>query len=337
MHTVQDRNQADLKAMELMNDQAATLQSFDISKQVMDRIYRTVERKSLRAPSLRMRPRAAVPAMAIILVLGASVTAYAATQYLEFRNSKGEVVMKTGQAGETSEKYTALLSEYVTQVQDQLQPGDYAAYYVKDDFIKQMDQSNPVKFTYKEQQFKSFSSLQDEISRTSAPALQPVTALPAGYQFDYGYVYPSDMFPSLLHDQNYQAITNELVAEANSSTIENKVFVQKMEWNKAGFTLARYTNGEDQITVSVRAYDPATTLTTIIQNDSDSAEKITLNGVEAYYIDLNEKSRQTFQMKHRLGWMDEANHLYFEIYDSENSQLTKQALVDLAVDVLEAK
>ncbi|WP_281272008.1 hypothetical protein [Paenibacillus cellulosilyticus] len=40
-------------------------------------------------------------------------------------------------------------------------------------------------------------------------------------------------------------------------------------------------------------------------------------------------------MKHLLGWLNETNHLYYEIYDNVDSSLSKQEFVAIAENVLD--
>lgn len=78
--------------------------------------------------------------MILLFVVGASVTGYAASQYLEFRNSKGAVVLNTAKTPtetDASKTYTSTYERWNEEVKRRLQPGEYAAYYVKDDSMNQ--------------------------------------------------------------------------------------------------------------------------------------------------------------------------------------------------------
>ncbi|WP_223069101.1 DUF4367 domain-containing protein [Paenibacillus caui] len=332
--TFQDES---LKKMDLLPEKALAIQAFDVTDKVMDQVYQMEQRKEGLTAKMRLRPGIAAPTMILFLVLGASFTGYAASQYLEFRNSNGDVVLNTAKADEPtdfSKQYTELLGMYSQQVKDRLQPGEFAAYYVKDDFINNADKQNPVKFEYKWAEFSSFSSLQDEIKRTQAPLLNNPSHLPDGYLFDYGYVYPAVMYPNLLEDVEYRTLADELIQESESAPAGEKLFMKKLNWEKADFTLARYAKGDDYVNISVRTVNPDSKLTTVIQKDQDSAEKLTIKGTEVFYIKSGETNQSSNARKNWIGWRDDNNHLLYEIYDNQDSQLTKQDLMKIAEDVL---
>lgn len=336
-NTIEDKS---LKTMDLLSGSEPVFRTFDVTDKVMNRISNKADRKRGWMAAVRLRPGFAVPAMITFLVLGASVTGYAASQYLELRNSKGDVILDTAKAPESTDfitKYTQLLAEYVGQAKEQLQPGEFAAYYIKDDFIEQADQANPVKFTYKENKFSSFSSLHKEIQRTGAPSFSNPSRLPDGYQFEYGYVYPAEnLSVDLLDNAEYRTLADELRQEAEKAPSGDKLFMKKLSWDKADFTLARYAKGSDTITISVRNIGPGSKLT-VIQNDQDYAEKLNINGMEVFYINSGETTGPVIASTHRLGWMDDSNHLLYEIYDNQGSRLAKEDLVKIAEDLLASR
>ncbi|WP_150265189.1 DUF4367 domain-containing protein [Paenibacillus tepidiphilus] len=346
MRNVQRMDQEQgLRAMDLLPEEAAKLQSFDITGKVMEQVNRKSGRAGNRRTAttgkgtrMRMRKGFAVPAMALACVLGLSVTGYAASQYLEFRDSKGAVVMNTAQAPVASESfqtYTQLWNQYNQEVKASLQPGEYAAYYVKDDIINQYDQENPVKFAYHEAKFRDLSSLQAEIRRTDAPALTVPSILPDGYQFDYGYVYPDKSYPDYLKNAEYSALADELIQQAEAAPSGQLLFTKKVDWSHSDFTLAQYANGDDSFTITVREYSPDTTLTSIMQNEQDTAEKLNLSSTEAYYIKSGETSPSG--KSNQVGWMDDSTHLFYQIYDNPGSPLTREDLTSIAAEIISAQ
>lgn len=335
-NTLEDES---LKQMDLLTGSVSRVQAVDVTDKVMSQIYQKAERKHSLNAKMRLRPGLAVPAMITFLVLGASVTGYAASQYLEIRNHKGDVILATAQAPEPTEfttKYTELLAGYVEQVQEQLQPGEFAAYYVKDDIMEQADQANPVKFTYKEAKFTSFGSLQKEIQRTGAPSFNPPSHLPDGYQFDYGYVYPEEnLSVELLNNAEYRTLADQLRQEAEAAPAGDKLFIQTLDWDRADFTLARYTKGSGGITISVRNLGAGSRLT-VFQNNQDQAEKLSINGTDVFYINSSKATDPVLASNHRLGWLDDKSHLLYQIYDNQESKLTKEELVTIAEELLAA-
>jgi hypothetical protein len=323
-----------LKGMDLLPEESLAVHAFDVTDKVMAR----VQQKSRHQPGwiarMRLRPGITIPVMLLIFVAGLSVTGYAASQYLEFRNSKGDVILNTDTAREEDEsdkKYTELFHMYQQLALDQLQPGEYAAYYVKDDFINSRDQWNPVKFIYKQGRFSSLGSLQEEIGRTQAPPLNIASKLPEGYQFEYGDVYPAAWSPELRKSDKYRALKDSLIRKAESAPAGEKVFIQKLNWEKADATRARYVKGDDYVEIRVSSIDSDTKEITVYQNERDTAEKLMIHGQQAFYMRSDGEGQLGF--KNRLGWRDDSRHLFYEIIDNRDSELNKQDLVKIAEDL----
>lgn len=329
-----------LKQMDLLPEEAAKVQAFDITDKVMAQISgessRTGDTKA--AGKLRMRKSFAVPAMVAACVLGLSVTGYAASQFLELRGGNGKVVVNTVQAPAASEEsatYTQLWNQYYQEVKDSLQPGEYAAYYVKDEIINQADEVNPVKFAYQEARFNSFTGLQAEIARTDAPELSAPSAIPDGYTFAYGYVYPKQSYPDGLKDPEYRAIAEGLIRQADKAADSQKLFIRKLDWSQADFTFAQYSKGEHTLTITVRQSGPEVMLTNVMQSEQDTAEKLSIHGTEAYYIKSSANSPSG--KSNHLGWLDESKHLFYQIYDDPGSPLSKADLEQVAASLQNAR
>lgn len=328
-----------LKEMDLLNE--AEFQNFDVTDKVMTRVRKLAVHKRGLDARARIRHRVVVPGLTAMFVLGVSVTGYAASQYIEFLNNKGEVVLNTAVAKEPTDfvtNYTNRLGFYTNQIKEQLQPGDYVAYYLKDELINNADKLNPVKFEYKWIEYSNFSSLQAEITRTQAPVLKSITHLPQGYQFDYGYVYPADLYTNHLADAAYLKLTDELKRQAErqaeSSSDEQRVYIQKLNWNKADFSLARYVKGKNVVTVTATRIFPDSKVT-IFQDDQAKAEKLNIQGNEVYYIQSDNRDRETTSVTyHRIGWRDDHNHLLYEISNNADSDLAKEDLVKIAEEML---
>lgn len=85
-----------LKEMDLLIEEE--FQNFDVTDKVMTRVHKlAVHKRGLHARA-RVRQRVVVPGLTAMFVLGVSVTGYAASQYIEFLNHKGEVVLNTAAA-----------------------------------------------------------------------------------------------------------------------------------------------------------------------------------------------------------------------------------------------
>ncbi|KAA8745531.1 DUF4367 domain-containing protein [Paenibacillus sp. UASWS1643] len=327
-----------LKEMDLLIEEE--FQNFDVTDKVMARVHNLAVHKRGLDARAKVRQRVVVPGLTAMFVLGVSVTGYAASQYIEFLNHKGEVVLNTAAAKEPTDfitTYTNRLEFYTNQIKEQLQPGDYVAYYVKDELINNADKSNPVKFEYKWIEYSNFSSLQAEIKRTQAPVLNSITHLPQGYQFDYGYVYPADLYTNHLADPAYLKLTDDLKKQAESSSDGQRLYIKKLNWNKADFSLARYVNGKNIVTVTATKIFPDSKVT-IFQNDQAKSEKLNIRGNEVYYIQSDTRDRETNSGTfHRIGWRDDHNHLLYEISNNADSNLSKEDLFKIAEEMITSR
>lgn len=329
---IQDEN---LKQMSMIDPDKAA-RDFDVTDHVMKRVLALSDRKPRLAARLRMRPGVALTSLILFVVMGASVTGYAASQYVELQNAKGETVLKTAKAEETTDfaQYLAKRMEpYRQSVLSQLNPGEYAAYYVKDDVMNKADANNPIQFEYKRVDYKSFGSFAQEMKRTQAPVIHEPSRLPQGYRFDYGYVYPKFMYPQMSSDKDYVRLKNELIKQSESAAKGEKLFIKKLEWDQADFSYARYAKGSDYLVISARTLFPDSKLT-VFQNEQDTAEKVSIKGSDTYYIQSEPTQGAGFKSKNRLGWIDADRRLLFEIYDNSASKLNKQDLVDIAEDLI---
>lgn len=88
------------------------------------------------------------------------------------------------------------------------------------------------------------------MTRTQAPVLKALIHLPEGYQYDYGYVYPTDMFTGHLKDPSYRKLADDLIRQFESPPEGGRLFIQKLNWDKADFSLARYVKGKNYVNVT---------------------------------------------------------------------------------------
>jgi hypothetical protein len=122
--------------------------------------------------------------------------------------------------------------------------------------------------------------------------------------------------------------------QAKAAPEGEHLFIQKLSWDKSDTSFARYARGNDYVNITVTKYTPEVTKTTIMQNEQDSAEQLTIKGTKAYYIRASKTSNPLEAGKNRLGWLDEKRRLHFNISDNQDSPLTKEDLVKIAEDLL---
>ncbi|MBE9913328.1 DUF4367 domain-containing protein [Paenibacillus donghaensis] len=324
---------------EMANRQTETMmQNFDVADKVMERISQSGRQQRTAKP--RFRPGVGLTAMIVFIVLSASVTAYAASQYIEIKNSKGETILETSKRDGTEIDYdkniVKRLDVYRKRVMDQLKPGEFVAFYVNDDVINKGNELDPINIDYKPVKYKSFDDFQDEMKRTRSPLallLKEPIQVPEGYHFDFGYVHPA--FPT--YDEK-KKVMEELIDQAKSATNGDKLFFKILKWSKSDSTWAQYRKGEDRFTISASAMPEGSTgyKSTIYHNEQDLVEKIQIKGIEAYYIKAGERKKDEFYTPNRLGWVDEARRTSYHIYDNPTSKLMKEDMVKIAESLISA-
>lgn len=326
-----------LKQMNRLSGDSARVRDFDIAGRVMEQVYlRSGQQNAGVKPSVRsrMRTAAAVPAAAAVCLLFASVTAYAAFQYLEFRDSSGAVVLDTAiapQQNTADQAYSEAFWAYEEEARSRLKPGEYAAYYVKDESYADRE----VRFTYQADKKTQLTDLQAAILHTGAPSIGTAVHWPEGYAFEYGYVSPVD-YPSYADSGKIGALAAELKHEAAVSGEAKSIFLRTLHWGTAGSTVVRYSNGADFITLTVERLQPDHAKTTVIQNGEDTAEKLTISGQEVFYIRSDETEASLQAGRNRLGWLDEQQRLWYYLADNEDSPLVRDDLVDIAQGLIAA-
>ncbi|MFP4976541.1 DUF4367 domain-containing protein [Paenibacillus sp. CN-4] len=332
-----DREEQGLKEMSHLSGNSLRVQTFDVSAQVMERVYRQAGVKPGRktaAAAGRFRKGFALPAMAAVFVLCASVTGYAASQYLEFRNSQGDIVMDTAVAPketDASKMYSQAYWQQHETAKSRLQPGEYGAYYVKNS----TDPGRNIQYVYHENELDSIAGLQREIERTGAPSPSLPEHPLKEYTFDFGYVTP--VHAAGLDSAAQETLKKRLIAEAEAAPQEEGLFVSKLDWSTSDFTFVRYSSGRHYVNLTVSRIEPDVTKTTIMQNEQDAAEKLSIGGTEAYYIRSGGPDGPVNAGTNRLGWIDETRALQFNLSDDSDSPLSKADLVKMAETWIDPK
>ncbi|PLT47995.1 hypothetical protein B8V81_0127 [Paenibacillus pasadenensis] len=154
--------------------------------------------------------------------------------------------------------------------------------------------------------------------------------MPDGYRFDSGYLLPSaPADPALL-----ASLGEELALQAEGAAADDEIAVRKLDRPAPDSVLLRYTNGSDELRLIVTKQDPALTKTTVMQNEQDAAEKLTVGGTEAFYIRAGEGERALDAGRNRLGWIDADKNLRFYLFDTNANTLGKADFERLAQDLI---
>lgn len=301
-----------------------SLPEIDVLEQVMGRI---TDLGDHRRPSLKgaMR-RTTVLGSALTLILMISVTAYAASEYIQIRNKAGTVKVQYVAPSDETAGLATFYNKYAMQAQNYAKPGELIAYYVKDN--KASSNSEPVlQFEYKENRIPSYVDFAAEIKRTGAPELPEVTN---GYTFEYGIVSPNK--PTTDAEKRghfYQKTLSELTARASKAASGEKLFMMAVPWSKPAFVSGKYSQGGAHISISINLMHEGKMF--VEQEQENKVEKITVAGTEVVYNSVN-KEKVSYQY---LNWYNEKQDAYYTLSSYGDKVLTKEQYLQLARELLE--
>ncbi|ANA82437.1 hypothetical protein C7121_23230 [Paenibacillus glucanolyticus] len=274
--------------------------------------------------------RKTVMSIVIPCLLLASFTAYAASGHIQILNNKGEVVVKTiDPPASLPVKLSGLLEEYRVRVMSKLQQGELAAYYIKDDYINEgngYDTLNPVKFEYRPTDYHSYEAFQKEQARTSAPPIKKPDNLPDGVKFAYGQVFP--LGPQLYGEERaqYDALKQRLMHQAQSSTSQEKLFVEKLAWSKASNSVVYLSDGKSSTAITITAgYGKKASFTKF---PDTSPEKVQLKHMEGIYLQHEANGDL-------VSWYDPNRSIVYAIMVNVKGLVNKDELLQMAESLID--
>ncbi|KKO53678.1 hypothetical protein [Paenibacillus sp. DMB20] len=299
-----------------------SLPEVDVSEQVRKRITELDHR---RRSFLKVTMRGATALGSLLaLVLLVTVTAYAASEYIQIRNKSGEVRVQHVAPSETFGE-PAAYDKYAKQASDFAKPGDLVAYYVKKG--DRTDSSEPeLRFEYKERRIHSYEDFLKEAKRTQAPVL-PKAAL--DYAFDYGNVSPR--FPNSKADKEealYLKTLGELVDQASKAASGDHVFMKSLPWSQPSGISGIYSKGKAHIGIYATLMRGGDMYVT--QEKEHAAEIVTVAGTEVVY-NLVKKGDISYDY---INWYNEEQDAYYTLTSFGDKTLTKKQFLQLAEELL---
>lgn len=303
---------------------------------VSDNHFRTIDlrsrvREAIGNPELartdRTRPvrRKTWISLAATCILLLSFTAYAATGHLQIFNAKGKVVLHTVDPNLSSypDKLIRELEIYRQQVLSQLKPGELAAYYIKDEYINTLngyDTVNPVKFEKAPVYYHSYIKFLKEQIRTTAPPVKLPRELPKRLSFAYGQIDP--VVPS---GEQREPLKQRLIDRANAETSSEKLFVEKLSWSKASYTVMYLSDStSDTAVIIMGGYGMSASIT---KGASDVAEKIKLKQQEGIY-------QKAVNGEEKLIWYDTKQGVVYTIIVNKPGLMSKQELITMGESMI---
>ncbi|OMD65381.1 hypothetical protein BSK62_13975 [Paenibacillus odorifer] len=297
------------------------LDEVDVEDKVMGRITGITGRK--RSFSLRVMNKTTAVASMLTLFLLISVTAYAASEYIQIRNSEG--VVKVQHVAPTESAENASYDKYAQQAEEFAKPGELIAYLVKNK-AGAAGLATELQFKYKEQRIDAYSDFLKEIKRTGAPML-PETA--AGYAFKYGVIHPNSPTTDTAKPGSlYKETLNDLTAQANKDKGTRNLFMKAIPWSEPGALSVTYSKNNAFIGISATLMHGGKVF--VEQTPENQANKLTVAGTEVIY---NKVVREEVSYDY-LNWYNEKQDAYYTLTSYGDKILTQEQFLQLAEELL---
>jgi len=297
------------------------LPEIEVTERVMGRIAeldgsrRSFSRRTLRSST-------ALSGVFVLLLL-LSVTAYAASEYIQIRNNAGTVKVQfvppdnvTGSANS--------YDKYAKQAQAFAKPGELIAYYVKGKQTAGAS-ATTLRFAYKEKPLKSYADFAEEMKRTNAPELPKVIR---GYTFDSGSVSPS--IPTTDAEKQgsvYRNTLHDLTSRASRATDGENAFMKTIPWSIPGAISGYYSKGKARIGIFATLLHNGKMF--VEQQEKRQADIVQIAGTDVIY-NREERPNATYEY---LNWYDEGQDAYFTLA-SYGKTLNKEQLLQVAGDLI---
>ncbi|AIQ21705.1 hypothetical protein NSQ90_01845 [Paenibacillus sp. FSL H7-0737] len=295
------------------------LGEIDVEEKVMGHIRGISDRKRSFSLSLKTMNKTTAVASMLALFLMISVTAYAASEYIQIRNSEG--VVKVQHVAPNESAGVASYDKYAQKVDAFAKPGELIAYLVNNNAgVAELS------FKYKEQRIGAYSDFLKEIKRTGAPMLP---ALAAGYAFEYGVINPNH--PTTDAEKNsslYQETLQDLTAQANKDKESSNLFMKAIPWSEPGWISAIYSKNNAFIGISATIMHGGKMF--VEQEPENQADKIIVAGTEVIY---NKVVKEEVSYDY-LNWYNEKQDAYYTLSSYGDKILSKEQFLQLAGELL---
>ncbi|MEK4354358.1 hypothetical protein MKX41_26515 [Paenibacillus sp. FSL R5-0475] len=299
------------------------LGEIDVEEKVMGHIRGISDRKRSFSLSLKTMNKTTAVASMLALFLMISVTAYAASEYIQIRNSEG--VVKVQHVAPNESAGVASYDKYAQKVDAFAKPGELIAYLVNNN-AGAAGLATELSFKYKEQRIGEYSDFLKEIKRTGAPMLP---ALAAGYAFEYGVINPNH--PTTDAEKNsslYQETLQDLTAQANKDKGSSNLFMKAIPWSEPGWISAIYSKNNAFIGISTTIMHGGKVF--VEQEPENQADKIIVAGTEVIY---NKVVKEEVSYDY-LNWYNEKQDAYYTLSSYGDKILSKEQFLQLARELL---
>lgn len=314
----------------------ADFRDVNITQSVMNRIYRLNDESSKDRRRKPLRRSAVVAMISVVMLLG-TLTAYAAKEYVQIRDSKGRTVIEAVEAGPMYSSYPKAVSEqfeaYRQRVIKQLQPGQMLAYYINDDKLNVYDKASPIKFEFNGT-YDSYRDYLEKLRHIQAPQLKMPEYLPQGYVFRSGTISPRPPMRGDKDHSAYDQLQQKLLEKAAATKGTERLIVEPVEWTSTLGVSLNISNGSSFINVMAQTGpdNPAHgERATVSQAATATSETVRIGDQEVLY--MNDRSPEA-DLPHYLSWYNERSNIYYTIMDSKDSKLDRETMLQMAESMM---
>lgn len=302
-----------------------TLRKVEVTDRVMARVRELGPQRSPRG--IRFVSKTAAFSGMLVMLLLVTVTAYAASEYIQIRNKAGEVkvqhVPKDPRPVEPAPYY-----QYASKLMDFAKPGELIAYFVRGEKLPEGAKS-ALQYTMKELRLTDYSAFLEEMKKWKIPVL-PKEA--GGYVFESGRITPGSPSEKEYDNQPlYRQTLDELIAEARQDTSRN-LFMKAIPWNKVSFFDSIYTKQGAVINIAVSFLGGSNIQ--VYQETNNTPEKLKVEGREIVYNLVSRPDLKPGFSYHYLNWYNEQQDAYYTVSTYGDRELPKQKLLDLAGELI---
>lgn len=318
----------DIRGAAVPGEQLETIQ---VTDKVMARIrvleYKPDRKRSLRG--IRFAGKTAALSGMLAMLLLVTVTAYAATEYIQIRNKAG--VVKVQEIAAPNPDFNPVVPapyyNYAWKIMDFAKPGELIAYYYRGEKLYEGAKS-ALQFARKELRLTDYGQFLAEMTKLKTPLL-PKEA--KGYVFDRGEVVPANPSDEQYDDNPvYRQTLDGLIAEARQNPGRN-LFMKAVPWTEAGSVSGKYTKQGAVIEIGASLMKGG--YMQLYQDSNMNAEKLKVDGREVIYSDVSRPDIKPGFGYHYLNWYNEQQDAYYTVTTYGDRVLTKEQLLELAAEL----
>jgi len=308
-------NKSQKSIKDLFNDPRIP-QEIDISNQVMTKIKRDKERFFVKYK---------VSILVAIGLIASLTTGYAAVQYYQLKNEKGEVLYQEKDISQFDSKSeivqeldpeTEKYDNKRWEIESSLEPGTAAALYIA--------VHNPTKVIEKSFNPFAFSTLADLRQKLGNQIFVPET-LPGGFTFS-----DAALTFGIKEEFDKEALYKKAEQE------KKEYVIQPLEWtNEMDRLMATYKSGENSIHLNIRNYEGVEDSTTyIVDLDQQKKQVVKVGQIEVLYTEETRKDR----VYKSIVWVVEISgkKIQYEV-SSRGNTLTKDNISQFVNAVIQKK